>query len=97
MSMGIYDIYLQAISNINVLVLIPMGIGLSIGGFIILKIIDYCFKKYYSETYYSIIGFVIGSVFILLPSLTFSLDSLISIIIFILGFLIGVKFETFNT
>ena len=93
MTMGVYDTYLQSISNINLSILMPMGIGLMIGGIIILKLIQYCIKKYYSETYYSIIGFVIGSVFILLPNLTFSINGIISICMFVIGLLIGFMFE----
>ena len=94
MTMGIYDTYLNAISNVNISVLIPICIGLFIGGIIILKLIQYCINNYYSETYYSIIGFVIGSVFILLPDMYFSLNSVISVCFFIFGLLIGLKFES---
>ena len=93
MTMGVYETYLQSISHINLSVLIPMGIGLIIGGIVILKMIQFCIKKYYSETYYSIIGFVIGSVFILLPNLTFSINGIISICMFVVGLLIGFMFE----
>ena len=96
MTMGVYDTYLQSISNINLSFLIPMGIGLIIGGIIILKIIQHCIKKYYSETYYSIIGFVIGSVFILLPNLTFSINGFISICMFVIALIIGFTFERFD-
>lgn len=93
MTMGVYDIYLQSISSINLLILIPMGIGLLIGGFIFLKLIQYFIKQYYSQTYYCIIGFVIGSIFILLPDLSFTLEGISSICIFILGLFIGFMFE----
>ncbi len=96
MTMGIYDIYLNSISNINVSILIPMGIGLILGSLLILKLMQYCLNRYYSETYYSIIGFVVGSVFILLPNLTFSINGIISICIFVIGLLIGFMFEKFE-
>ena len=41
MCFGIYDIYLQAISTINLYILFPIGTGVLIGGFIFLKIIKY--------------------------------------------------------
>ena len=97
MIMGIYDTYLQAISSINLLVLLPMGFGLVIGGFIILKLIQYFMKEYYSETYYCIIGFVIGSIFILLPELSFDLEGLTCVSTFLSGLLIGFMFEKFDS
>ena len=97
MIMGIYDTYLQAISSINLLVLLPMGFGLVIGGFIILKLIQYFMKEYYSETYYCIIGFVIGSIFILIPELSFDLEGLTCVGTFLSGLLIGFIFEKFDS
>lgn len=67
MILGIYDTYLLAISNINLAILIPMGIGLIIGGILLLNIVKYCLDKFHTQMYYSIIGFVLGSVIILFP------------------------------
>jgi len=65
--MGIYQIYLSAISNINLEILIPLGIGILIGGTLFLKIINLLFKYFRSYTYYAITGFSLGSVLILFP------------------------------
>ena len=89
MCFGIYDVYLQALSTLNLSVLIPIGIGCLIGGFIFLLLIRFLFKNYYNQTSYSIIGFVLGSIFILIPS-TFSFAS---IILFLLGFIVAFKLE----
>lgn len=67
MLLGVYDIYLASVSTVNLYVLIPMGIGLILGGLIFLCIIKFCLKKFHAQTYYSIIGFVLGSVVILFP------------------------------
>lgn len=67
MIMGIYDIYLMSISIIDLHVLIPMGIGLILGGYTFLKLSKYCLTNFYSQTYYAILGFVIGSAIILFP------------------------------
>lgn len=67
MLLGTYDIYLNAVSSINISILLPMGIGLIIGGLSFLKLIQYAFGHYFSQTYYIIIGFVLGSLPILYP------------------------------
>lgn len=69
MLLGTYDVYLNAISSINISVLFPMGIGLVLGGLAFLKFIQYAFKHYFNKTHYIIIGFVLGSLPILYPRL----------------------------
>lgn len=54
-----------------------------------MKIIKCLLEKYHSETIFGIIGFSLGSIFILFPGYSFNLESLISIIILCLGFVIG--------
>lgn len=63
-SLGIYDDYLDLFSNIYMLEfnkLIPFMIGLFIGAIIIVRFINYCFKKYRDKTYSVILGLLIGS------------------------------------
>lgn len=67
MLLGTYEVYLNAVSSINIAVLFPMGIGLVLGGLTFLKLIQYAFEHYFSQTYYAIIGFVLGSLPILYP------------------------------
>ena len=54
-----------------------------------MKIIQYLLNKYHSQTIFGIIGFSLGSVLILYPGYAFNLTSFISIILLILGFVIG--------
>lgn len=93
MILGVYDAYLLAVSTVNLSILVPMGIGLVFGGFIFLKIIKYCLDNFHAQTYYSIIGFVLGSIFILYPGLTFDFTGFISIILFFIGLYISKIFE----
>lgn len=86
MFLGTYNIYLEGIATLNFSILIPMGIGLIAGGFLFLKLIEFLFLKYKTYTYYSIIGFTLGSIFVLFPDFGFNLISLFSIIIMIISF-----------
>lgn len=85
MILGVYNIYLMAVSEINLYILLPMGLGLIIGGYIFLKLIKYCLDNFHIQTYYSIIGFVLGSIIILYPGLQFNTSGLISLICFSVG------------
>ena len=89
MCFGTYFIYLEAISLLNLSVLIPMVIGVLCGAIFFLFLIRFLFKNYVHQTYYSIIGFVLGSIFVLLPNNI----NLISLLLFILGFYIAIKLE----
>ena len=89
MILGVYSTYLSAISIVNMTVLFPMMRGAGIGSIIFMKIIQKLLNKYHSQTIFGIIGFSLGSVLILYPGYSFSLESFISIIILVLGFIIG--------
>ncbi len=93
MTLGVYSIYLNAISTVNFSILLPMGIGLVIGSLLFLKVIQFLFKHYYTQTFYMIIGFVLGSTLVLYPGFSFTLEGAVSILLFVLGFGIGLKFE----
>ncbi len=88
MLLGIYPLYLQSVANLYFPVLIPLGIGVIIGSIIVMKITKKLLDKHYGKTYYCIIGFSIGSIFILLPTITSINELIISILCFSLGNLI---------
>ena len=91
MMFGLYEMYLNAISTVNLTFLFPIGIGLIIGGIICLFIMNLLFKIAKSYTYFAIIGFILGSIFVIYPGLTFDLHGCISIILLIISFMIGLK------
>ncbi len=93
MCFGIYNIYLDAVSDFNLSILIPLGIGVMIGGIIFLKMIKYLLEHYYMQTFYSIIGFTLGSILVLYMPLSFNLTGFISIFLFIICFYIAGMFE----
>lgn len=69
MSLGIYDEYLDLFSNIYLFEfnkLLPFILGLIIGALIIIRFIDYCFKKYRDKTYSVILGLLLGSIVIMI-------------------------------
>ena len=71
MILGLYSPILLVLSDIlhfqnvfnNALILLPLISGLVIGFFSISKLMGYLLKKHETNTFFSIIGFVIGSIF----------------------------------
>lgn len=90
MCFGTYYIYLEAIATLNLSILLPMGLGLILGGIFFLIVINFLLKKYSSQAYYSIIGFILGSIFVLLPNHINFLYILISVF----GFIVALKLPT---
>lgn len=96
MCLGVYPIYLSSIATLNFNILIPMGIGLIIGSIICIAVIKFLFNKFYMPTYYSIIGFTLGSILILYTPISFDLTSYISILLLFIGFLFAHNLEKIN-
>lgn len=52
----------------NCLLLVPFGIGVVLGIFLIAKIIEYLFRRFPSQTFAAIIGLILSSPFAILYS-----------------------------
>lgn len=89
MLLGVYTTYIYSISSIYLPVLIPMGIGLIIGGIIWMYITKFLLNNFYGATMFIIIGFTLGSIGVIYPSINSVLDFAISILCILLGFCIS--------
>lgn len=85
MLMGVYSAYLSSISSIYFPILLPMGIGLILGCILFMKLTNFLLNHFYAQTFYTIIGFTLGSIFVLLPNVGFDLSGLICILCIFLG------------
>lgn len=94
MLMGVYSAYLSSISSLYFPILIPMGIGLVFGCVLFMKLTKFLLNKFYAQTFYTIIGFTLGSIFVLLPDVGFDLSGLICILCIFLGIYIFSLFKT---
>ena len=100
MILGYYDTVISALGNVldisnlsnNLFILIPFGIGMIVGAFIISKLVSYLFKHYKDATYYAIFCFAVASIIILYVktiTLPFELSQLVfSCVLFIIGWII---------
>ena len=71
MLLGIYEPYLDSIATVFLPFLFPLGIGLIIGSFIFMKLTKFLLDNFYAQTFFTIIGFTIGSIFVLYPRIYF--------------------------
>lgn len=86
MYLGAYQALMEGVSNLDVFILLPVGIGfiLSIVGFA--KLISLLFRKAYGYTYYAVFGFTIGSVLSIFPGIGLSWTYLLCMLLLVLGF-----------
>lgn len=88
MLMGVYNTYLSSVSTLYFPVLIPMGLGLILGCLIFMKLTDFLLNNFYEKTFFSIIGFSLGSILVLMPNISFDLSAIVSLLCILLGFLL---------
>ncbi len=91
MMLGVYNAVINAVSSLNIMVLIPFIIGAVFGIVLISKLIKLLLDRFYGYTYYVILGFVTGSIVFIFPGFSFNMDGLISFIAFAAGAAISYK------
>lgn len=85
--LGVYSAIISAISSLNILVLIPFGIGVLVGILLASKLIDFLLEHFYGYTYFAIIGFVIGSLLAIYPGFCFDMAGISSVVCLVFGFI----------
>lgn len=94
MLMRVYSSYISSVSSLYFPTLIPLGIGLLLGSIIFMKVTSFLLKKFYIQTFYTIIGFTLGSIFVLFPNVQFNINGFICIICISIGCLIINMFKS---
>lgn len=87
LALGLYNVTLNAINNLNIPFLIPLGLGIVAGTLGTTKIIEKLLQKYPGKTYMLIMGFVLGSLIPVFPGIPGSFQLIASFGAFVLGFL----------
>lgn len=86
MLLGIYSIYLNSVSTLYLPVIMPIAIGVIIGSLIFMCLIKILLNRFYIQTMYSIIGFTIGSIFVLLPEINTPMEIIIMLVCIVCGY-----------
>lgn len=102
MVLGIYEYVLSLLSN-PLLVLngelihaVIFGLGFIIGAIVLSKIVVYLLEHYQYITYSAIIGFILGSILIIIPSYQMNTETLGSLMIFMMAFIISYTFARYE-
>tara|TARA_A100001015_G_scaffold303669_1_gene393660 strand:+ start:2608 stop:3435 length:828 start_codon:yes stop_codon:yes gene_type:complete len=83
--MGSYFIILNAIASFNLQILFSVAIGAILGIITLSKVMNWCLQKYPAQSYFLILGLMIGSLMKLWPGLQLNLLSAISLALAGLG------------
>lgn len=87
MLMGVYSVYLNSVASLNFSVLLPIGIGLFFGCIFFMFVTKFLLKHFYCQTFFSIIGFTLGSIVVIFPEVNSTFSFFIACFCCILGFL----------
>ncbi|GAA0116121.1 DUF368 domain-containing protein [Clostridium senegalense] len=85
--LGLYNTVLTAVSDLNFLILAPIGLGVIIGTIATARTIERLLNKYPQQIYMLIFGFVLGSVVSIFPGIPTGISSIVSVILLVLGFI----------
>jgi len=97
---GMYHTIIQALTEIEIPVIIVVSAGIAIGILTMSKIIHYFFNKFRLETYALIIGLVIGSVILIARKAGYAAgvgEFILSLIVFFIGLMVAMVLGTVKT
>ena len=90
---GLYQPMLKGISTLNLNVLVPMGIGMLACVLILSKAVGYAYRRYYSVVAHSVLGIVVATTVMIIPTQQVSIPVLImNIVGVIVGAIVSYKF-----
>ncbi len=97
--LGVYTTVTTAIAEFNILLLVPIGLGIMFGVIFGSRLIDNLIKKFPSETYFAILGFMLGSIptiFIAIgdqAAYRFNWELAVALVAMVLGYFISYGFS----
>ena len=91
-TLGFYEMYVKALADFNLTILLPMIVGLGVGAVVISLTMNMLFKRFYTLTFSVIFGVFISMIPNMLNEtcvLGWDVVSLISVLVMIIGFLVS--------
>ncbi len=67
MSLGIYESFNAGLAGFKPIVIIPWVVGMILTAAALARIVEYIFKKHYSEAFHAVIGIVVSSTIMIFP------------------------------
>lgn len=84
--MGLYDKTMKAITEFDIIFLLPMAIGLFLGIILITRVLEKAMESYPQPTYLVILGFIVGSIAQVFPGVPQNYEWIICGVLAIAGF-----------
>ncbi len=87
---GLYQPMLEGIAKIDMLVLLPMSVGIVVCVLVLSKAVNTAYKKYYSAVSHCVLGIVAATAVMILPSYNGSVaDTVLNIVLILIGAVIS--------
>ena len=77
--LGTYNAYIEALANLNIIVLLTFVAGMACGLLLGIRAVRKTLTTYPGELYCAILGFTLGSVFVVFPGFSASLEGVLAI------------------
>lgn len=88
--LGVYPTVINAISSVDIPVILVIGFGIMIGIIITSKLIQYLFNQFSTLTYAVMIGLVIGSIIVIFPGLPLTVpNTILCMVTFLVGAIVA--------
>ncbi|HWS29057.1 MAG TPA: DUF368 domain-containing protein [Clostridia bacterium] len=87
--MGLYEPLLSALNDFDVLTLLCVAAGAVSIAIVLVLFVKRMFERHYGYAYYAVLGFLIGSIVLVFPGVTWGLTALIDLVLLISGALGG--------
>jgi len=97
MYLGNYDELLTAITEFNIIKLLPVGLGFLLLAYPLVKAVGFLFRKYHGASYYAVLGFLLGSMIIIFPGFQSGWRIALDMLIFVFGTAVSVIFMNRKT
>lgn len=88
LALGMYELTLDALHNLNIPFLLPVAVGCLVGVLTTSRILEKLLRTYPRKTYLVIVGFLLGSIIQVFPGIPGGIELLYSFAALVLGYLI---------
>lgn len=95
-ALGLYELYVSSLANLNFAVLLPAGVGLIVGAVLISSLMHFLIKRFYTITFSVIFGLFLSIIPKVLNSgcvITSTVDAIIAIVLVLAGFVTSFYLE----
>lgn len=85
--LGWYTAALAAISELQIITLVFVGLGALLFAILTIKIVRWLFSRYRGYAYYCVLGFLFVSIVLIFPGFSWDMTQLVSTVLLIFGFI----------